>query len=794
MPSPEQKLKNLKQALSGAYVVERELGRGGMATVYLAEDLAHRRKVAIKVLLPEVAHALGSERFLNEIEIAASLNHPNILPLHDSGEAEGLLYYVMPLVEGDSLRERLKREKQLRLEEAVRIIREVADALCYAHESHLVHRDIKPENILFTAGHAVVADFGIAKALNVAGGDRLTQTGLSVGTPTYMSPEQATGTEAVDARSDLYSLGCLAYEMLGGEPPFTGPTPQAVLARHAVDPVPNLGTIRPGVPAGVAKAIEKALAKVSADRFSTARAFAEAIEKASTEEAIAAEVARREKAGARRRLTVIGTTLALVVLGVWAVLALISPTYERIAVMPPDNLLNDPVQEHLMQGVHDALIEELQRAGVSVKARTAMMRYRDVLTPPRDVADELGVDALIEPSVRWDAGSVEIDLRLVDGDTEEYIGDPIERAGQVQDVMSLYRELVRDVVRELQMDLSLEAEARLSNAEPVNPAAYDDYLNGRFHWNRITQAGMETALGYFQQALEKEPNLAQAHAGVAQVWAGRQQMGYTSPAEAGPQAREALALALAADSALFEVQYVAALVRTWVNWDWEGGEAAFRKVIDLNPEFVDARGYYSYLLMILGRGEECEEQMDRAMELDPLKPLIRAFNGHVLVFRDRLDEAISFYLDALRTEPENPVARVGLQRAYYKKGMHGEALEQAVTWYTWYTGEEITGAVRDAYAERGPEHAWLLVADAFAAWAQTNEFNPSRIAELYDRAGLLDSAFFWLDRGLEIRDPALPSLMANRFSEALQTDPRFKVLLRRLNLPVSQVDIKPAPS
>ena len=594
---------------------------------------------------------------LHEIEIAASLNHPNIRPLHASGEAEGLLYYVMPFVEGASLRERLTREKHLPLEEAVRIIREVADALSYAHESHLVHRDIKPENILFTAGHAVVADFGIAKALNVAGGDRLTQTGLSVGTPTYMSPEQAAGTEAVDARSDLYSLACLAYEMLGGEPPFTGPTPQAVLARHAVDPVPKLGTIRPSVPAGVAKAIEKALAKVPADRFPTARAFAEAVEKASTDEAIAAEVEKRERAAGRRRLRVIGTTLALVVLGVWAFLALISPTYERLAVMPPANLLNDLVQEHLMQGVHEALIEELQRTGVSVKARTAMMRYRDVLTPPRDVADELGVDALIEPSVRWDADSVEIDLRLVDGDTEEYIGDPIGRAGQVQDVMSLYSELVRDVVHELQLDLSAEAEARVSNAEPVNPAAYDDYLNGRFHWNRITQAGMETALGYFQQALEKEPNFAQAHAGVAQVWAGRQQMGYASPAEAGPQAREALALALAADSALFEVQYVAALVRTWVNWDWEGGEESFRKTIALNPDFADARAYYSNLLMFLDRREECERQAERAIALDPLKPVVQALQGHVLMFRNRLDEAVSVYLDALQATPDNPVPR-----------------------------------------------------------------------------------------------------------------------------------------
>lgn len=786
MPATEDTLETLNRALAGAYAIERELGRGGMATVYLAEDLLHRRKVAIKVLLPEVAHALGSERFLHEIEIAANLNHPNILPLHDSGEAEGLLYYVMPFVEADSLRERLMREKQLPPEDVVRIIREVADALGYAHESHLVHRDIKPDNILFSAGHAVVADFGIAKALNVAGGERLTQTGLSIGTPTYMSPEQAAGTEEVDARSDLYSLACLAYEMLGGEPPFTGPTPQAVLARHAVDPVPKLETIRPGVPSGVARAIEKALAKVPADRFSTARAFSEAIEKASTDEAIAAEVARRERAVGFRRLVVTVTALAVFGLGFWTFLALTAPTYERLAVMPPANLLNDPGQEHLMQGVHDALIEELQRNGASVKARTAMMRYRDTFTPPRDVADELGVDALIEPSVRWAADSVKIDLRLVDGDTEEYIGEPIEIAGQIQDVMSLYRELVLNVGNELQLDLVSEANARISSAEPLNPAAYDDYLNGRFHWNRISQAGMETALGYFQQALEKEPNFAQAHAGVAQVWAGRQQMGYVSPAEAGPQAREALALALAADSTLFEVQYVAALVRTWVNWDWEGGEESFRKTIALNPEFADARAYYSNLLMFLDRGEECERQADQAMELDPLKPLVQALQGHVLMFRNRLDEAVSIYLDALRTAPENPVPGTGLQRAYFKQGMHREALQQAGLYFTTLTGQEITETLLRTFAEGGSEEAWRLVAEAWAARTERPTPNPTIIAELFDRAGDRDQAMWWLERGYEVRDPSLPYVNANRFSDSLGSDPRFQGLQRRLNLPVSQ--------
>ncbi len=230
----------LQAALADRYTIERELGRGGMATVYLAQDLKHHRKVAIKVLKPELAAALGPERFLQEIEIAAGLTHPHILPLHDSGEATGVLYYVMPYVEGETLRNRLDRAGQLPLAEAVQITREVADALSYAHRHDVVHRDIKPENILLEAGHAVVSDFGIARAITAAGGEKLTGTGIAVGTPGYMSPEQGAASARVDERSDIYSLGCVLYEMLAGEPPYTGPSAQIVIAKRLTDPVPSV--------------------------------------------------------------------------------------------------------------------------------------------------------------------------------------------------------------------------------------------------------------------------------------------------------------------------------------------------------------------------------------------------------------------------------------------------------------------------------------------------------------------------------------------------------------------------
>src|SRR2546426_709151 len=267
----------LQAAVAGRYTIERELGRGGMATVYLAQDLKHRRAVAIKVLAPELAAALGRERFLREIETAAGLSHPHILPLHDSGEADGFLYYVMPYVAGESLRERLNREKQLPIENAVTIVGEVANALSYAHSRDVVHRDVKPENILLSDGQAIVADFGIAGAIDAAGGGKLTRTGIVLGTPAYMSPEQGAGERALDGRSDVYSLGCLLYEMLAGEPPFTGPTAQAIIAKRFTDPVPSVRRLRETVPVPMDQAIAKALARAPADRFATPHQFAEAL-------------------------------------------------------------------------------------------------------------------------------------------------------------------------------------------------------------------------------------------------------------------------------------------------------------------------------------------------------------------------------------------------------------------------------------------------------------------------------------------------------------------------------------
>jgi len=351
------------RSLAARYLIERELGSGGMATVFLAQDLKHNRQVAVKVLKPELAASIGAERFLREIETTANLRHPHILPLYDSGEVRGALYYVMPFVEGESLRDRLKRDHQLPIEDALRFAREVSDALSYAHARGVVHRDIKPENILLESGHAVVADFGIARAVRAAGSESLTGAGMSVGTPAYMSPEQAAGEVDIDGRSDLYALGCVLYEMLAGQPPFTGPTGASLIRQHMVAEPPPISSLRPAVPAPVIAALERALAKAPADRFARLTEFTAALRLAETTPVpSSAAVPPGVPSRRHRRVAVIGAIVAIL-LGLafalwWRTAASATLDARSVAILPFADLSLDRAGAYLGDGVAETLIRQ----------------------------------------------------------------------------------------------------------------------------------------------------------------------------------------------------------------------------------------------------------------------------------------------------------------------------------------------------------------------------------------------------------------------------------------------------
>ncbi|MBA2458371.1 MAG: protein kinase, partial [Gemmatimonadales bacterium] len=494
----------LKLALGDRYELEREIGEGGMATVYLARDLKHERKVAIKVLRPELSASLGGDRFLREIRVAANLQHPNILGLFDSGEAEGLLYYVMPFVEGESLRERLNREQQLPIPDALGIAREAAEALDYAHKRGIVHRDIKPENILLLGGHALVADFGIARAVSRASGEKLTQTGMAVGTPHYMSPEQAGGSDHVDARSDIYSLGCVLYEMLIGQPPFTGPNSMAIMARHSMEVVPSLQVVRQTVPDEVEDAVMRSLEKTPADRFQTMHEFRACLSEAEAEATVMRTAARRATSGARRALTreiaapappppnrrkrtiVIAAAVSALLLvggGAWAAFRHWGgPTValagdggldaQRVAVMYFQDLGAGDSLRYLADGLTEGLIRQLSEVQtLDVISPNGVAPYRGDSIPRDSVARALKAGTLVQGTVEPEGGRLRVTVRLVDGAS----GVDYQRASFEQpmaDILSIQDSLVQEVAGLIRQRLGQEIRVRAQRESTASPAAW----------------------------------------------------------------------------------------------------------------------------------------------------------------------------------------------------------------------------------------------------------------------------------------------------------------------------------
>jgi tetratricopeptide (TPR) repeat protein/TolB-like protein len=504
-----ERLERFTAAIASRYTIRRELGAGGMATVYLAEDRKHERKVALKVLRPELAAVLGAERFLHEIKVTANLQHPHILPLHDSGAAEGFLYYVMPYVAGESLREKLTRDTQLGVEAAVQIAQGVATALDYAHRQGVIHRDIKPENILLHEGQALVADFGIALAVTAAGGTRLTGTGLSPGTPAYMSPEQAAGDPAVEARSDVYALGCVVYEMLAGEPPFTGPTAQAILARQALDPVPNLRTIRTTVPEGAVQAVERALAKVPADRFATAAEFSDRFATAAEFSValttpVAGPVRAKPAEPRRRRRLAVFTVVAatVLVLGVGGLLWLRPLTgsalvRNRVVVAPFENRTGDASLDQIGRIAADWVTNGLTLMGLAEVVSTlevvaALSVAEEAGTPgvnrrPGDVlVEETRARILVSGSYHVRGDELEFQAQLVDMTEGAVLAASEPVRGSRDDPMGAIDRLQVQVMGAVAAHFDPQFETG-SGGSPPNFEAYQAFMDAgdhsvRFEW------------------------------------------------------------------------------------------------------------------------------------------------------------------------------------------------------------------------------------------------------------------------------------------------------------------------
>src|SRR5262245_35340694 len=739
-------------ALADRYIVERELGRGGMATVYLAEEKKHGRKVAIKVLRTEITAAIGTERFLREIGIAARLAHPHIVPLIDSGEAGGQLYYVQPHVPGGSLRERLIESGPLPVKDALRIAQEVGAGLDYAHRNGFVHRDVKPENILFADGHALLADFGVARACcdadETSGREQVTEVGIALGTPEYMSPEQASGEPDLGTASDVYSLACVVYEMLAGEPPFTGSGLRAIMAKHVTETPRPIRGLRPDVPTAVEHALARALEKDPERRFHSTVEFTTAL--------TAADSAAR------------------------------TPTTTRsIAVLPFVNASPEAENEYLSDGITDELIDALAKiAGLRVASRTSVFALKGKPLDVRAVGALLGVSVVLEGTVRKAGDRLRITAQLTSTDDGRLLwSQRFDR--KLVDVFEIQDEIAATIVNTLRATMFADLSEHVPRRYTENIQAYGLYLKGRFAWNKRTSEGVGEAVDYFQQAIREDPTYAPAYAGLADSFALDVDYRSIPVAEAYAQAKDFARKALELDESLPSAHASLAWTLFIYDWQWDEAEREFRRAIELNPRYASAHQWFAFLLAARGQFDAALLEGHSAIELDPASVSARRALGWIYYYARRYNQAREHLARAIEM---NPMAVESIRMLGSTLALQGETTEaervlrEALTLPGASAYSTATLGWLLAQSGKRPEAEQLL--QELESERRRGYVSPVAFAILHIGLGNLQDALTWTERAYDERRGWLVYANVNPIFDSLRKEPGFRALVAKMGLGV----------
>jgi len=735
--------------LAERYTVEREIGHGGMATVYLAEETKHSRQVAIKVLRPELAATLGAERFLREIGIAARLAHPHLVPLIDSGDAGGLLYYVSAYMPGGSLRERLQREGKLSVRDALRIAEEISTALDYAHRAGFVHRDVKPENILFADGHALLADFGIARVCYLQGEEQVTGAGIAIGTPEYMSPEQASGDRDIDSRSDIYALGCVVYEMLTGAAPFRADSHRAVMVRHMTETPPRVRALHPEIPASVDDAISLAMAKDRANRFGSACDFVAAM--------------RVETSSRSRAFT--GVT-------------------RNIAVLPFVNASPDPDNEYLSDGITDELIDALAKVdGIRVASRTSVFALKGKLQDIRTIGTLLGASVVLEGTVRRAANRLRVTAQLTSTDDGRLLwSQRYDR--RLDDVFAIQDEIARTIVDTLRATWFADIGAAPVRHYTDNVRAYGLYLKGRYEWNRRNQEGVAAGIKYFEQAIAEDPTYALAYSGLADSYALFVDYRSVPVDEGFAHAKKYALRAIELNDSLAEAHASLAWCRFIYDWDWLEAGREFRRSIELNPRYASAHQWYAFLLCALGATGESLVEAHTAVELDGGSVSARRSLGWAYYYSRRYDQT-RFHLE--RAITMNPNAEenfrvLGIALAAEGKLADAErVLREAVCMPG--AGTYTQASLGYALAISGQRDEAESILASLEAHSKVGYVSPVAFATIHVGLGNIDRTLEWAERALDDRRGWVAYLRVNPLLDPVRAHPRYDALVARLNLP-----------